>query len=183
MIPVFLYFTLAKPKIADKEDTFSFVQMYDGVPEIELVCKVEEANPYQMNFTWQAQLSGCTNTDCKPNNSNWQTVTGGEIGLKIVSDAGKSKLILEHSEQHFFYRCTAENAVGEDSRVWKVVPVRGNVLTKLYSTLRHFQAISTHCSGSLFCFTVRPPSALAQTARNTEFFWNYFFREYFCLMF
>ena len=108
--------------------------MYEGIPETELVCKVEEANPYLMNFIWQAQLSGCTNTDCKPNNSNWQTVTGKENGLKIESDNDKSTISLEQSDQHFFYRCIAKNTVGEDDRVWKVVPVKG----KFFYTFLYF---------------------------------------------
>jgi hypothetical protein len=89
---------------------------------------VEEANPNQISFTWVAQVSGCTSEDCKPNNSNWRVVTGKKSGLKIITTNSKSTLIIEKSEQHFFYRCTASNTVGEDNHVWKVVPVTGYCL-------------------------------------------------------
>ncbi|CAB4006860.1 vascular endothelial growth factor receptor 2-like, partial [Paramuricea clavata] len=113
---------LAKPKIAKKnKENLSFVHVYKEGQE--LVCMVEEANPNQISFTWVAQLTGCTNADCKPNNSNWQVVTGTESGLEIITTNSKSTLILEKSEQHFFYRCTARNTVGEDNHIWKVVPV------------------------------------------------------------
>jgi hypothetical protein len=94
----------------------------------ELVCKVEEANPNQISFTWVAQVTGCTSEDCKPNNSTWRVVTGKESGLKIITTNDKSTLTLEKSEQHFFYKCTASNTVGEDYHVWKAVPVKGYYL-------------------------------------------------------
>lgn len=97
--------------------------MYEGSPEQELVCKVESANPDQISYSWEVQLAGCTNSDCKPNNSNWQSITGTEVGLQL--SVSKSTLTIEKSDQHFFYRCTAKNNVGKDSRVWKVVPVKG----------------------------------------------------------
>ena len=129
MIPDFLFsFIIAKPKIAGNDKEFSFVHVYKGSAETQLVCEVEEANPFVIDFTWEAQLSGCTNTDCKPNNSNWQTVTGTENGFRIASLGGKSTITLKESEQHFFYRCTASNDVGKAYREWKVVPVKGNYL-------------------------------------------------------
>ncbi|CAB4017098.1 vascular endothelial growth factor receptor 2-like [Paramuricea clavata] len=107
---------LAKPKIAKKnKENLSFVYVYKEGGE--LVCKVEEANPNQISFTWVAQLTSCTNADCKLNNSNWQLVTGKESGLEIITTNSKSVLILEKSEQHYFYRCTASNTVGEDYHV------------------------------------------------------------------
>jgi hypothetical protein len=127
LLSIFLYFILAKPKITKKnKENLSFVHVYKEGRE--LVCKVEEANPNQISFTWVAQLTGCTNADCKPNNSNWQAVAGTESGLKIITTDSKSTLSLEKSEQHFFYRCTASNTVGEDNHVWKVVPVTGYCL-------------------------------------------------------
>ena len=117
-------FNLAKPKIAkSNEREVDLVHVYDESPEPKLVCKVKSANPKQISFSWEVQLSGCTNADCKPNNSNWQSITGTEIGFQISKDG--STLTTKTRDQHFFYRCTAKNSIGSDSRVWNVVLVKG----------------------------------------------------------
>ena len=122
----FFPFDLAKPKIAKSNGReVSLVHVYKGSPEPELVCKVQSANPNQINYSWEVQLAVCTNTDCRPNNSNWRLITRTEVGLQVSISKNKSTLTSKISDQHFFYRCTAKNDIGEDSRVWKVVPVKG----------------------------------------------------------
>ena len=78
-----------------------------------------------MKFRWEAQSASCYNSDCTPNNSIWKAITEKESGITITSSHNKSTLILTKVEPHSFYRCTANNSKGEDSHVWKVVPVKG----------------------------------------------------------
>ena len=105
----------------------SLVHVYkDSRTPMPLVCEVDTANPNQIQFAWEAQLTDCSNTDCKPNNYYWQEVTE-ESDFEIESNNDLSTLTLKKVDQQRFYRCTASNGIGKGYQVWRVIPVTGTV--------------------------------------------------------
>ncbi|RMX55563.1 hypothetical protein pdam_00001670 [Pocillopora damicornis] len=104
---------LAPPAIDKERDE---IPAKEGL-ESKVICKVTKSNPLP-TFTWKYQTVKCE--DCVPDESNWIDVPSYLL-LTPPKQTNLSEVRVEKSQSAAFYHCQADNGVGNDTHIVKLV--------------------------------------------------------------
>lgn len=104
----------AVPKLDKSPDTV-FV---NGGLSTEVSCSMDNSNPLP-TFTWEYQNFKCAN--CRSDKNQWKPVPGNLIITPTNTPANHSGVQVEKHQPSTYYRCKADNILGEDTHVVKLV--------------------------------------------------------------
>ena len=107
-------FFISAPPAIDKERDEEPAK--EGL-ESTVICKVTKSNPLP-TFTWKYQTVKCE--DCVPDESNWIDVPSYLL-LTPPKQTNLSEVQVEKSQSAAFYHCQADNGVGNDTHIVKLV--------------------------------------------------------------
>ena len=107
------FFISAPPAIDKERDE---VPAKEGL-ESTVICKVTKSNPLP-TFTWKYQTVKCE--DCVLDESNWIDVPSYLL-LTPQKQTNLSEVRVEKSQSAAFYHCQADNGVGNDTHIVKLV--------------------------------------------------------------
>lgn len=111
-----LCLNLVKPKINIHEPVRNKTSSMDNKP-LYLVCKVDEANPLA-TVQW---------TYSNDNKQTWSLITRS---LKFAEIVGNTLQLKEQEHYRSFYKCVANNSLGEDVFTWKVLNEAAEIGTR-----------------------------------------------------
>ena len=107
-------FFISAPPAIDKERDEEPAK--EGL-ESTVICKVTKSNPLP-TFTWKYQTVKCE--DCVLDESNWIDVPSYLL-LTPQKQTNLSEVRVEKSQSAAFYHCQADNGVGNDTHIVKLV--------------------------------------------------------------
>lgn len=107
------FFISAPPAIDKERDE---IPAKEGL-ESKVICKVTKSNPLP-TFTWKYQTVKCE--DCVLDESNWIDVPSYLL-LTPPKQTNLSEVQVEKSQSAAFYHCQADNGVGNDTHIIKLI--------------------------------------------------------------
>ena len=86
-----------------------------------MICDVIKSNPIP-NITWKYQTVKCDDVEnCLPDESKWIDVPSDL--LLTPQQTNSSQVLVEKSQSAAFYHCQANNSVGNDTHVVKLIRI------------------------------------------------------------
>ncbi|KAK3724950.1 hypothetical protein QZH41_017156, partial [Actinostola sp. cb2023] len=137
-----------KPKLYKQSALIDHV-VAKPTKHVHLPCTIQHGNPTP-TFTWyQASSSMCNDRDynCKPQDNQWQKISSSVTDPMISSPRNDT----------VFYKCTATNAVGQDSVVFSVVRMESPKLVKQGEIASYYAAFTVHRSLVIDILSGNPP--------------------------
>ncbi|XP_022807789.1 vascular endothelial growth factor receptor 2-like [Stylophora pistillata] len=89
--------------------------------ETKVICDVKKSNPIP-NITWKYQTVKCDDVEnCLPDESKWIDVPSNL--LLTPQQTNSSQVLVEKSQSAAFYRCQADNGVGNDTHIVELIRI------------------------------------------------------------
>ena len=121
--------TAAPPKIYRRNNQAVARFQKEEDKETQVSCSVEKSNPLP-TFKWDYQAINCPELDnnCKPLEDQWNLVPLGLLTSPAAKQTNKSIIRVESGQGNTFYRCQANNSLGNDSYLIMFVRVGKKVM-------------------------------------------------------